>query len=61
MPKQCIAQLQSTGYGDYHVGTLECLGLVDKETIKNLTRTFGDADKVLVVLLCLLSKSPALG
>eukprot|EP00802_Teleaulax_amphioxeia_P011864 Tamp_11901.p1 GENE.Tamp_11901~~Tamp_11901.p1 ORF type:complete len:527 (-),score=71.49 Tamp_11901:146-1726(-) len=45
MSKQCIAQLQSTGYGDHHVGTLECLGLVDKETIRNLTRTFGDADK----------------
>ena len=52
MSKQCIAQLQSTGYGDHHVGTLECLGLVDKETIRNLTRTFGDADKVLDVSCC---------
>ena len=52
MPKQFIAQLQSTGYGHHHVDTLECLGLVDKETIRNLTRTFGDADKVLDVSCC---------
>jgi hypothetical protein len=40
MPKQYIAQLQSTGFGDHHIGTLECLGMVDRDTIRNLTRSF---------------------
>jgi hypothetical protein len=40
MPKQYIAQLQSTGFGDHLIGTLECLGMVDRDTIRNLTRSF---------------------
>lgn len=33
-------QLESTGWNAQQVCTLECLGLVDIETIKNLTRSF---------------------
>jgi hypothetical protein len=33
-------QLESTGWNAQQVCTLECLGLVDNETIKNLTRSF---------------------
>lgn len=53
LPKQYIEQLQFKGYGGHHLGTLECLGLADKDTIRNLTRDFHNTEvNMVVVLFC---------
>ena len=48
LPEQYIEQFQ--GYDGHHLRTLECLGLVDKDTIRNLTRDFHNRDAEMVVV-----------
>jgi hypothetical protein len=44
MPEQYIEQFQFKGCGGHRLRTMECLGLVDKDTIRNLTRDFHNSE-----------------
>ena len=48
MPTKFLARLGTSGWNDNQVGTLECLGLVDKDTITNLTRSFQEKEVIVL-------------
>jgi hypothetical protein len=58
MPEQYIEQFQFKGCGGHRLRTMECLGLVDKDTIRNLTRDFHNSEaETVVVFFCASSPS----
>lgn len=58
LPEQYIEQFQFKGYGGHHLRTLECFGLVDKDTVRNLTREFHNTEaEMVVVFFCASSVS----
>jgi hypothetical protein len=42
---------QFQGYTGHHLRAMECLGLVDKDTVRNLTRDFQNIEVEMVVVV----------
>lgn len=49
LPGQYMKQFQ--GYTGHHLRAMECLGLVDKDTVRNLTRDFQNIEVEMVVVV----------